>query len=139
MSETAALPHDLSREEFAAIEPKLHEELLDAQFELAQRRDRTVLILVNGSDGAGKGELLDRLNWWLDPFMTTSVPANRVAAPVLALAGGLDLIHPPITVRQTAARLSGEIIVFEKMSHWLIGEPGWEEVAEVCIGWLDRL
>ena len=67
MSETAALPHDLSREEFAAIEPKLHEELLDAQFELAQRRDRTVLILVNGSDGAGKGELLDRLNWWLDP------------------------------------------------------------------------
>lgn len=83
--------------------------------------------------------LWETLNWWLDPFMTTSVPANRVKAPVLALAGGLDLIHPPITVRQTAARLSGEIIVFEKMSHWLIGEPGWEEVAEACIGWLDRL
>ena len=67
MFESAALPHDLSKEDFGRIEPKLQEELLDAQFELAQRKNRTILILVNGSDGAGKGELLDRLVGWLDP------------------------------------------------------------------------
>jgi hypothetical protein len=23
------------------------------------------------------------------------------------------------------------------MSHWLLGEPGWERVAEVALGWLE--
>jgi hypothetical protein len=23
------------------------------------------------------------------------------------------------------------------MSHWLLGEPGWEEVAEIALGWLE--
>ena len=22
------------------------------------------------------------------------------------------------------------------MSHWLIGEPGWREVADLCLAWL---
>jgi pimeloyl-ACP methyl ester carboxylesterase len=83
--------------------------------------------------------LWQTLNWWTDPFMTTMVPAGRIKAPVLALAGGRDLIHPPVTVRQTAARLSGEVQVFDEMSHWLIGEPGWEQVAETCLRWIGRL
>lgn len=80
--------------------------------------------------------LWETLNWWLDPFMTTMAPAHRIGAPVLAVAGGKDLIHPPVTVRQTAARIDGEILVFEQMSHWLIGEPGWEDVADACLRWL---
>ena len=101
------------------------------------RDDRRAIF---GRMGPESGRALwETLNWWLDPFMTTSVPAARVAAPVLAVAGGCDLIHPPATVRQTAARLAGEMLVFDEMSHWLIGEPGWEQVAEACIGWLDGL
>ena len=23
------------------------------------------------------------------------------------------------------------------MSHWLVGEPGWEDVAGACLRWLD--
>ena len=67
MFESAALSHDLSKEDFDKIEPRLREDLLDAQFELVEARKKSVLILINGSDGAGKGELLDRLYEWLDP------------------------------------------------------------------------
>ncbi|MFY8207768.1 MAG: alpha/beta hydrolase [Caulobacter sp.] len=78
--------------------------------------------------------LWETLNWWLDPFMTTNVRAP--ACPVLAIAGGKDVIHPPATVRQTAARLGGQVEVFPDMSHWLPGEPGWETVAERCLAFI---
>ena len=80
--------------------------------------------------------LWETLNWWLDPFMTTRV-SGKPGLPVLALAGGRDVIHPPATVRQTAERLGGEAVVFDEMSHWLPGEPGWEAVAARCLHWLD--
>ena len=41
--------------------------LLDAQFDLAESRNRSILILLNGPDGSGKGEVLNRLHEWLDP------------------------------------------------------------------------
>jgi pimeloyl-ACP methyl ester carboxylesterase len=80
--------------------------------------------------------LWETLNWWLDPFMTTSVQGDRIKAPVMAVAGELDLIHPPSTVKQTAARVGAEVEVFPGMSHWLIGEPGWEAVARTCLDWI---
>ncbi|MDB5471246.1 MAG: alpha/beta hydrolase fold protein [Caulobacter sp.] len=80
--------------------------------------------------------LWETLNWWLDPFMTTQVSA-KPGLPVLAMAGGKDVIHPAVTVRQTAQRMGGEAVVFEDMSHWLPGEPGWEAVAARCLNWLD--
>ena len=83
--------------------------------------------------------LWETLNWWLDPFATTLVSPERVTAPVLAIAGGKDAIHPPATVRATAARLGGETRVYPGMSHWLVGEPGWDEVAATCLGWIEGL
>ena len=82
--------------------------------------------------------LWETFQWWMDPFMTTSVSPGRIAAPVLALAGGRDHIHPPAAVRQTAARLGGAFRVYPEMSHWLIGEPGFDEVAQDCLAWLQR-
>jgi pimeloyl-ACP methyl ester carboxylesterase len=80
--------------------------------------------------------LFETLNWWLDPFMTTQVDAGRIHAPVFVGSGAADLIHPPSTVRQTGARLNADVVVFEGMSHWLIGERGWEAVAQTCLDWL---
>jgi pimeloyl-ACP methyl ester carboxylesterase len=80
--------------------------------------------------------LWETLNWWLDPFMTTQVATYRIKAPVLGIAGGQDQIHPPATVKQTVSRLSGELKVFEEMSHWLPGEPGHEAVAAACLDWI---
>jgi pimeloyl-ACP methyl ester carboxylesterase len=83
--------------------------------------------------------LWETLNWWLDPFASTLVPANGVNAPVLAIAGGKDAVHPTGTVRETARRIAGEVRVFPDMSHWLPAEPGWESVAEACLDWLAGL
>ena len=59
-----------------------------------------------------------------------------IDAPVLAIAGGRDIIHPPATVKQTASRLSADFHVLREMSHWLPGEPGWEDVAGICLDWV---
>lgn len=80
--------------------------------------------------------LFETLNWWLDPMMTTSV--GSIGAPALAIAGGRDLIHPPATVRQTAAQLGAGFQNFAEMSHWLPAEPGWDSVAGACLDWLAQ-
>ncbi|HEY1425649.1 MAG TPA: alpha/beta hydrolase, partial [Caulobacteraceae bacterium] len=81
--------------------------------------------------------LFETLNWWLDPFMATAVDAARIGAPVLAIAGGQDVVHPAATVRETARRLGAAFEVMPDMSHWLLGEPGWEAVAARCLAWIE--
>lgn len=77
------------------------------------------------------------LNWWLDPFMTTSVGPGPLPCRTLALAGDRDVVHPAATVRQTAERIGGRFHALAGMSHWLIGEEGWEGVAQIVLDWLD--
>jgi pimeloyl-ACP methyl ester carboxylesterase len=80
--------------------------------------------------------LFETLNWWLDPFMTTMIRPDEIAAPILAVTGGRDVIHPPPTVRETARRCGAQLQVMPEMSHWLIGEPGWRDVASLCLAWV---
>jgi pimeloyl-ACP methyl ester carboxylesterase len=68
--------------------------------------------------------------------MTTSVGAGPLSAPALAMVGELDVVHPPATVRQTAERIGASFQMLPGMSHWLPGEPGWEDVAERVLRWL---
>jgi pimeloyl-ACP methyl ester carboxylesterase len=82
--------------------------------------------------------LFEVLNWWLDPSMAASVK-DVGGAPVLTLAGGRDVINPAPTVRKTAQRLGGDYQVFDKMSHWLPGEPGWDLVAQTAFDWISAL
>lgn len=77
------------------------------------------------------------LNWWLDPFMTTSVGPGRTPTPTLFIAGQRDMVHPPITVKAAADRVGGGFRLMPGMSHWMIGEPGWEAVADAAIAWID--
>jgi pimeloyl-ACP methyl ester carboxylesterase len=77
------------------------------------------------------------LNWWLDPFMTTSVGPGPLPCRSLALAGDRDVVHPAATIRQTAERIGGRFQALPGMSHWLIGEEGWEEVAAIVLDWLE--
>jgi polyphosphate:AMP phosphotransferase len=66
MFESASLPHVLTREAFEAAESRLREQLLDAQFEVAEKKNAAVMVLINGADGVGKGEIVNRLYDWLD-------------------------------------------------------------------------
>jgi polyphosphate:AMP phosphotransferase len=66
MFESAGLEHKLDKVHFKALETGLRADLIAAQDALADNRRRSVLILLNGPDGAGKGEVLNRLYEWLD-------------------------------------------------------------------------
>ncbi len=81
----------------------------------------------------------EALTWWLDPFMTTSVGAGALPGPGLCLAGGRDVVHPAATVRQVAGRIGAGFSCMPGMSHWLIGETGWEAVAGAALDWLGEV
>ncbi len=66
MFEAAELGHAITPRSYAARLPELRARLLNAHLELRTRKF-PVIIIVSGADGAGKGELVHRLNEWLDP------------------------------------------------------------------------
>jgi polyphosphate:AMP phosphotransferase len=67
MFESAEIGHKLGKDEFKREEPKLRQRLLALQYQLLESRKFPVLILVNGVDGAGKGETVNLFNEWMDP------------------------------------------------------------------------
>src|SRR3954471_15124255 len=69
MFESAEIGHKLDKARFKREEPKVRKRLLDLQYRLLEReRSRfPVIILVNGVDGAGKGETVNLFNEWMDP------------------------------------------------------------------------
>jgi polyphosphate:AMP phosphotransferase len=67
MFESAELGHSISKPVYKKEVPPLREALLDAQLEIVERKDFPVIILVNGVEGAGKGETVNLLNEWMDP------------------------------------------------------------------------
>jgi len=66
MLATAELGHALTQKSYDAALPKLRARLLRAHLALRDRKF-PVIVIVSGADGAGKGELVHRLNEWLDP------------------------------------------------------------------------
>jgi polyphosphate:AMP phosphotransferase len=67
MFESAELGHKIDKATYDKEVPNLRKELLDAQFDLAEKAKFPVIILVGGVDGAGRGETVNLLNEWMDP------------------------------------------------------------------------
>jgi len=67
MFESAELGHVVSKAEYARAQPKLRESLLEAQYDLIEKKSFSLLVLIGGVDGAGKGETVNVLNEWMDP------------------------------------------------------------------------
>jgi len=65
MFETVELGKKLSKQEYDEEEPQLHTGLLKAQRALRET-DMPVIVIVSGVEGAGKGEVVNLLNKWLD-------------------------------------------------------------------------
>jgi polyphosphate:AMP phosphotransferase len=66
MFASAELGQSLSPQRYEAELPKLRSKLLQAHLDLRGQKFPVILI-VSGADGAGKGELVHRLNEWLEP------------------------------------------------------------------------
>lgn len=78
----------------------------------------------------------ETLNWWLDPFMTTSLGPGPIGVPALVIAGERDVVHSPGACAAVAERIGGQFRQMPEMSHWLMGEPGWERLAESVLTWI---
>jgi pimeloyl-ACP methyl ester carboxylesterase len=82
----------------------------------------------------------EAVQWWLDHSMASQAPVYRINAPVLGLAGGKDRVNPSSTVRRVIARFPGDqahFHEFPEMSHWLVGEPEAQDVAQMTLRWFE--
>lgn len=71
MFETAELGRSLDKETFKQKEPQLRVQLLEMQHRITEAR-LPVHVLINGVDGAGKGETVNLLAEWTDPRLITT-------------------------------------------------------------------
>ena len=67
MFEAAELGRKVSKAEYEKAVPELRSELLRVQNELRLNPDFSVVIVIAGVDGAGKGETVNVLHTWMDP------------------------------------------------------------------------
>lgn len=67
MFESAELGHVVSKKVFEEEEPKLRAKLLNVQYELLEKAPFSVVLVLGGVDGAGKGEVVNLLHEWMDP------------------------------------------------------------------------
>jgi polyphosphate:AMP phosphotransferase len=67
MFESAEIGHSIDKDTYEAEVPALREALLEAQYELKQQARFPVIVLINGVEGAGKGETIKLLTEWMDP------------------------------------------------------------------------
>ncbi len=67
MFESAEIGHQVDKKRWKEESARLRPALLDAQYRLLKDGRSAVVILVNGVDGAGRGETVNILNEWMDP------------------------------------------------------------------------
>ncbi|MGZ4267591.1 MAG: alpha/beta hydrolase [Solirubrobacteraceae bacterium] len=66
--------------------------------------------------------------------------ANASRAPLLLLAGGKDNVIPPsltnaIAKKYAKSPATTEVKLWPERSHFTVGQPGWEEVADHALDW----
>lgn len=77
--------------------------------------------------------------WLIDSRRAAAVDPSTITCPVL-LVGGRDDRLTPVSVLRRIAKRYKEVSTckeFENHGHWLLGEPGWEEIAGYITGWLE--
>jgi non-heme chloroperoxidase len=77
---------------------------------------------------------------FLDGQNAAHVNAEVITCPVLILVGKEDRITPVSVVRKAAGRY-GSNVTFRELdnhAHWLLEEPGWEEVVSLVDDWIEK-
>jgi pimeloyl-ACP methyl ester carboxylesterase len=78
--------------------------------------------------------------WLFDSRRAAKVDESKVTCPVLVIAGARDRITPVSIVRKVADKYRGVSTYkeFANHAHWVVGEPGWQEIAEYILNWLKQ-
>ena len=79
--------------------------------------------------------------WYLDHKKASMVDESKITCPVLIIAGNKDKITPPSVLRKIADKYKENAVYkeFENHGHWIIGEPGWEKIADYSSRWLRNV
>jgi pimeloyl-ACP methyl ester carboxylesterase len=88
------------------------------------------------------GRAASEIGYWLfDSRSASKVDESKVTCPVLVIAGAEDRITPASVVRQVAKKYKAVSTYkeFENHAHWVVAEPGWQEIAEYVAGWLEQV
>ena len=78
--------------------------------------------------------------WNFDKRGASRVDKSQVTCPVLVIAGSQDKITPAPVVRKVAEKY-GKVSTYKEFpnhAHWVVAEPGWQEVAEFAADWLKE-
>lgn len=76
--------------------------------------------------------------WPLDRAGASRVNAKDVRCPMLMLSGSDDRVTPPSVIRRIASRYEprADFEELPRHAHWMIGEPGWERIADRIAAWI---
>ena len=82
---------------------------------------------------------------WMCAKWALASTVKSISCPLLVIAGKDDRITPASVVEKIAGKYEKQAKqlkynVYEKHAHWIIGEPGWENIAGDVHDWLiDKL
>ncbi len=78
--------------------------------------------------------------WPLDSMRASMVDESKVTCPVLVIAGAEDRITPASVVRKVAEKYKtvSTYKEFDNHAHWVLAEPGWQEIAGYAADWIER-
>ncbi|MDA2921087.1 alpha/beta hydrolase [Desulfobacterota bacterium AH_259_B03_O07] len=88
------------------------------------------------------GRVVAEIGFWLfDSKKASRVDESKITCPVLVIAGGEDRITPASVVRKVADKYQSVSTykAFTNHAHWVIGEPGWQEIADYVSNWLAHV
>lgn len=79
--------------------------------------------------------------WPFDCKGAARVDESKVECPVLVIGGGKDRITPAKVVRQVGVKYAatGTYKEFPEHAHWVLAEPGWQDVAGYIHTWLTGM
>ena len=87
MLASAEIGHRVTRADYEREEPKLREGLVNAQYDLLEKKRGPILVLISGIEGGGRGETANQLTAWMDP---RHIRVNAFGPPTAE-----ELAHPP--------------------------------------------
>ncbi len=80
----------------------------------------------------------------MDKTKATKLDRDNINCPVLLMSGARNRTVNASVVRASAKKCKGknadkvEYVELSNHTHWLLGEPGWENVADKCVVWLAK-
>jgi pimeloyl-ACP methyl ester carboxylesterase len=74
----------------------------------------------------------------------SNIDFSKPHVPLLFIGGTQDHIFPPALTQKIAGKYQDknsrvDVKVFEGKSHFICGEPGWEQVADHILNWYEGL